>query len=429
VATIGALLTMAAHLEGLGCAAVDQFGMAQKGGPVTSHVQIAQNPGDIKAVRLTAGAADLLLACDKLVAGGELAMGTINPASTRVLVNTHEAITGQFTRDPDLVFPSDELAERLTAEAGRDHIEFIDATRMATALMGDSIAANLFILGYAWQQGLIPLSAESIGRAIELNGIAVEANKETFIWGRRAAVDPSIVDQFTQPTTLESSLKPSENINEMIDRRVDQLRAYQSRRYARRYRRLVDAALDAETVKTPGQGGFAEAVARYAYKLMAYKDEYEVARLYSNGAFAQRLGAQFEGDFKLQVHLAPPLLTRNDPDTGLPVKRTFGPWVLKAMRVLAWFKILRGTKLDVFGYSQERRAERQLITDYAATVGELIDGLQHSNHRLAVEIASIPETIRGYGYIKARNLADAKRCEADLMTVWRAPAVSATAAE
>jgi indolepyruvate ferredoxin oxidoreductase len=429
VATIGALLTMAAHLEGLGCAAVDQFGMAQKGGPVTSHVQIAQKPEDIKAVRLTAGAADLLLACDKLVAGGEVAMDAIRPQGTRVLVNTHEAITGQFIRDPDLVFPSAELAERLTAAAGRDHIEFIDATRIATALMGDSIAANLFLLGYAWQQGLIPLSAEAIGRAIELNGIAVETNKETFTWGRRAVVDPSIVDRFTQPTTLESSLKPSANIGETIDRRFDQLRAYQSRRYARRYRRLVEAARDAEGEKTPGQSGFAEAVARYAYKLMAYKDEYEVARLYSSEAFAQRLGAQFEGDFKLQIHLAPPLLTRKDPDTGLPVKRTFGPWMLKAMRVLARFKILRGTKLDVFGYSRERRAERQLITDYAATVGELIDGLHRDNHPLAVEIASVPETIRGYGYIKTRNLADAKRCEADLMTVWRAPSVSATAAE
>ena len=429
VATIGALLTMAAHLEGLGCAAVDQFGMAQKGGPVTSHVQIAQTPADIKAVRLTSGGADLLLACDKLVAGGELALGTIKPAATRVLVNTHEAITGQFTRDPDLKFPSDELAARLIAEAGRDHVEFIDATRMATSLMGDSIAANLFMLGYAWQQGLIPISAAAIEQAIELNGIAVEANKETFTWGRRAVVDRATVDQLTQPASAESSTKISENLDEMIARRVDQLRAYQSRRYAKRYQRLVEAARAAEHEKTPGRAGFSEAVARYAYKLMAYKDEYEVARLYSDQAFAQRLGAQFEGDFKLQIHLAPPLLTRRDRDTGLPVKRTFGPWMLKAMRVLARFKILRGTKLDVFGYTGERRAERQLITDYTATIAGLIDGLRYDNHPLAVEIASIPERIRGYGYIKERNITEAQQCEADLRATWRAPAMPATAAE
>ena len=429
VATIGALLTMAAHLEGLGCAAVDQFGMAQKGGPVTSHVQIAQTPDDIKAVRLTAGAADLLLACDKLVAGGELAMGTIKPAATRVLVNTHEAITGQFTRDPDLVFPSDALAERLTEAVGSAHIEFLDATRMATALMGDSIASNLFILGYAWQQGLIPLSVDAIVRAIELNGVAVEMNKETFTWGRRAVVDRSLVEQFTRPPEKESSLKLSDNLDEMIERRFAQLRRYQSGRYARRYQRIVEAARTAETEKTPGQSGFAEAVARYAYKVMAYKDEYEVARLYSDRAFAERLGEQFEGDFKLQFHLAPPLLTRLDRDTGLPVKRTFGPWMLAAMRQLARFKILRGTKLDVFGYSGERRAERQLIAAYTATVDELIDGLQRDNHPLAVEIASIPETVRGYGYVKERNLAAAEQCQADLLATWRAPALTATAAE
>jgi indolepyruvate ferredoxin oxidoreductase len=429
VATIGALLTMAAHLEGLGCAAVDQFGMAQKGGPVTSHVQIAQQPGDIKAVRLTAGAADLLLACDKLVAGGELALGTIKPAATRVVVNTHEAITGQFTRDPDPEFPSTELAERLTAEAGSSHVDFIDATRMATALMGDSIATNLFMLGFAWQQGLIPISAAAIEQAIELNGVAIDANKETFAWGRRAVVDRALVEQYTQPAEAGMRRDSSQTLDETIERRVDELRAYQSRWYARRYLRLVEAARAAEAEKTPGQNGFAEAVARYAFKLMAYKDEYEVARLYSTRAFAERLEAQFEGDFKLQVHLAPPLLTRIDRDTGLPVKRTFGPWMLKAMRVLARFKHLRGTKLDVFGYSQERRAERQLIVDYTATVGQLIEGLQRDNHPLAVEIAGIPEKIRGYGYIKAGNIADAQKCEADLMATWRAPAMPATAAE
>ncbi|MDH3738161.1 MAG: indolepyruvate ferredoxin oxidoreductase family protein, partial [Alphaproteobacteria bacterium] len=429
VATIGALLTMAAHLEARGCAAVDQFGMAQKGGPVTSHVQIAQSPDDIKAVRLTAGAADLLLACDKLVAGGDLAMGTIHPTRTRVLVNTHEAITGQFTRDPDLKFPSDELAERLIVETGNGNIEFLDATRMATDIMGDSIAANLFMLGYAWQKGLIPLSADAIEQAIELNGVAVDANKETFMWGRRAAVDKMVGERRPQSIESGSSLELSKTLDELIDRRIEQLRSYQSRWYARRYRKLIETARAAEAERTPGQVGFAEAVARYAYKVMAYKDEYEVARLYSNAAFAQRLSDQFEGDYKLQIHLAPPLLTRRDRDTGLPAKRTFGPWMLKAMRVLAKFKFLRGTKLDVFGYSQERRAERQLIADYTATVNQLIEGLRRDNHALAVEIASVPERIRGYGYIKERNLEEAKACEADLMAMWLGEEITAEAAE
>ncbi|NKB48401.1 MAG: indolepyruvate ferredoxin oxidoreductase family protein [Alphaproteobacteria bacterium] len=428
VATIGALLTMAAHLEGLGCAGVDQFGMAQKGGPVTSHVQIAAQPQDIKAVRLTSGAADLILACDKLVAGGELALGTIRPNETRIIVNTHEAITGQFTRDPDLQFPSEALAERLVAAAGRDQVEFVDATRIATALMGDSIAANLFMLGYAWQRGLIPLSPESIERAIELNGIAVDANIETFNMGCYAVIDPQTTTAIAEPDTTVDSLRLSENLDEMITRRVDQLRAYQSRRYARRYQQLVEAARSAEAERAPGQTGFAEAVARYGYKLMAYKDEYEVARLYSDSGFAERLTTQFEGDFKLQIHLAPPLLTRKDRDTGLPVKRTFGPWMLRVMGMLARFKILRGTKLDVFGYTQERRAERQLIAEYQATVSELIDGLHSDNHPLAVEIASIPESIRGYGYVKARNMGEAQLCRADLMTAWREPTVSVAAA-
>ena len=419
VATLGALLTMAAHLEGLGCAAVDQFGMAQKGGPVTSHVQIAPDSADIKAVRLTAGAADLLLACDKLVAGGDLPMNTINSATTRVLVNTHEAITGQFTRDPDLQFPSAKLAERLTEEAGREHIEFVDATRMATALMGDSIAANLFMLGYAWQQGLLPLSAAAIERAIELNGVAVEANKETFVWGRRAAIDRSLATQLTEPGVGQAGRKLSENYDEMIERQFDRLCAYQNRRYARRYQRLVEASRNAETTKTPGQTGFTEAVVRHAYKVMAYKDEYEVARLYCDPAFVERLKTQFEGDFTLRFHLAPPLLTRRDPDTRLPVKCTYGSWLLKALAVLARFKFLRGTRFDPFGYSEERRAERQLVADYTATIDELVTGLRHDNHSLAVEIASIPETIRGYGYIKMRNLAAAKQCKADLMATWR----------
>jgi indolepyruvate ferredoxin oxidoreductase len=427
VATIGALLTMAAHIEGLGCASVDQFGMAQKGGPVTSHVQIARTPGDIRAVRLNAGAADLLLACDKLVAGGELALATIARGRTRVLVNTHEAITGQFTRNPDLAFPGVELAERLTAEAGADRVDFLDATRLATSLLGDAIATNLFMLGHAWQRGRIPLTLAAIDRAIELNGVAVEANRQALAWGRRAAHDLSAVERLARPAESGMPARKAATLDEMVAVRANQLAAYQNAGYARRYEALVARVRAAELARAPGFGGLAEAVARYGYKLMAYKDEYEVARLFADPRFAARLRDGFEGDFALRFHLAPPLFARRDPDTGLPVKHEFGRWMMGAMRLLAAGKVLRGTPLDPFGHTFERRTEQRLIVDYESVVDELTGGLDADNHALAVEIACVPEKIRGFGHVKVRHLAEAKRCEADLLAAWRRcmPAASA----
>ena len=427
VATIGALLTMAAHLEGLACAGVDQFGMAQKGGPVTSHVQIARQASDIRTVRLTAGGADLVLACDKLVAAGDAALATVAPGTTRVVVNTNEAITGQFTRQPDLVFPSDAIARRLVDEAGPDQVDFVDATRLATALMGDAIAANLFLLGHAWQQGLVPLSGAAIARAIELNGVAVAANQQAFEWGRRAAVDIDAVTAAAAPAT--AAAPPVATLDDMVARRIAELTAYQDAAYAARYAALVERAGTAERAQAAGFTGFAEAVARYAYKLMAYKDEYEVARLYTDGRFAKQLAGHFEGTPELRFHLAPPLLSRRDRETGLPAKRAFGPWMAPAMRLLARLKGLRGTRFDPFGYSVERRTERQLIADYTALIEELCDAIEPDNHALAVALASVPEKIRGYGYVKQRHLDEARQCEADLLAAWRSPTVAATAAE
>jgi len=419
VVTIGALITMAAHLEGKACSAVDQYGMAQKGGAVTSHIRVAAEPGDIRAVRLGAGAADLVIGCDGLVAAGELALETIARGRTHVLVNTHEAITGHFTRNPDLEFPSTAIGERLRAAASPTRFELLDATRLATALMGDSIATNLFMLGYAYQKGLLPVGAAGIERAIELNGVAVEMNKQTFAWGRRAALDLAAVTALAEPKATPRHRRLSTSLEELIERRARDLAAYQDQRYAERYRCLVERVRSVESARTPGLTGLTEAVARYLYKLMAYKDEYEVARLYTDGAFAEELREAFSGDFRLRVHLAPPLLARRDPDTGLPRKRAYGPWVLRAMRVLARLKRLRGTPLDPFGYNPERRTERRLIEDYERTVERLLEGLARDNHGLAVEIASIPEHIRGFGHVKQRHLEAAKAREAELLEAWR----------
>ena len=428
VVTIGALIGMAAHLEGRGCAVVDQLGMAQKGGSVISHVQIAARPEDIHAVRLGAGSASLLMGCDVLVAGGDAALLTAREG-THAIINSHQSITGDFTRNPDLEFPSDTLEARILDAVGRSNVEFFDATRLATRLLGDSLASNLFVVGYAYQKGLLPVSAEAILRAVEINGVAVEWNKDAFIWGRRAAADLAAVEELARPMQVAPAMKLSESVDEMIARRIEDLTAYQNAGYARRYATLVRRVEEVEAVRAKGMTGLTEAVARYLYKLMAYKDEYEVARLYADGDFLKRMREQFEGDLKLEFNLAPPLLAPRNKDTGAPAKMRFGAWMLPAFGLLARFKFLRGTALDPFGRTEERRAERKLVSDYEARIAELTAALDHDNHALAVEIASVPELIRGYGHVKQRHLDDANAREAELLEMWRGTGPRASAAE
>ncbi len=428
VVTIGALIGMAAHLEGRGCAVVDQLGMAQKGGSVISHVQIAARPEDIHAVRLGAGSASLLMGCDVLVAGGDAALLTAREG-THAIINSHQSITGDFTRNPDLEFPSDTLEARILDAVGRSNVEFFDATRLATRLLGDSLASNLFVVGYAYQKGLLPVSAEAILRAVEINGVAVEWNKDAFIWGRRAAADLAAVEELARPMQVAPAMKLSESVDEMIARRIEDLTAYQNAGYARRYATLVRRVEEVEAVRAKGMTGLTEAVARYLYKLMAYKDEYEVARLYADGDFLKRLREQFEGDLKLEFNLAPPLLAPRNKDTGAPAKMRFGAWMLPAFGLLARFKFLRGTALDPFGRTEERRAERKLVSDYEARIAELTAALDHDNHALAVEIASVPELIRGYGHVKQRHLDAANAREAELLEMWRGTGPRASAAE
>jgi indolepyruvate ferredoxin oxidoreductase len=397
-------------------------GLAQKGGAVYSHIRIANNPEDIHAIRVAAAGADLVLGGDIVVVGNKKVLGAIKPGGTRVIVNTAEFLPGDFTRNADYSLPTERLKRAIVGAAGRDRTHFVDAGRLATALLGQSIGANMFMLGYAYQSGALPVSAEAIEKAIELNGEAVAMNIAAFRYGRRAVADPKAVEALVKPAPelQNDSLKLSQSFDEVVERRVAFLTAYQSKRYAARYRRLVEKMRAAEAAKAPGKCGLAEAVARYLFKLMAYKDEYEVARLYTDTSFLERVKANFDGDdLRLEFHLAPPLLARRDARTGELQKKSYGPWIIRAFRVLKKLKWLRGTPLDIFGYTADRRIERKLIKDYEALLDEIASNLTPENHHLAVGLAAIPEHIRGYGHVKQRHLDTAKADEAALLEQFR----------
>jgi indolepyruvate ferredoxin oxidoreductase len=426
VVTIGAIVGMAAHLEGKGFAGLDMAGLAQKGGAVWSHLQVAANPDDIKTVRLGSGGAKLVLGCDLVVSASQKTMDVAREG-THAVVNTHQQMTGEFTRNGNFQFPAASLQHTIGKVVGEGNVQFVDATRVATALMGDSIATNLFMLGYAYQKGHIPLSAEAINKAIELNGAAVKMNQAAFLWGRRAAVDSGAVERLVAPRSEASTEQPSQTLDEVLARRVAFLTAYQNAAYAERYRALVERVRGAEA-RLKGLTGLTEAVARYYFKLLAYKDEYEVARLHAAAAFRRKIDQVFERGYRLRFHLAPPLFARRDPQTGELLKREYGGWMLNAFRLLAPLKFLRGSALDIFGYTRERKMERALIRDYEAAIGEILARLSTENHALAVRIASIPEDIRGFGHIKERNVEKARAREAELLAAMRAPQAARAAA-
>jgi indolepyruvate ferredoxin oxidoreductase len=422
VVTIGALVGMAAHLEGKGVTVLDMTGLAQKGGAVLSHVRIAERPDDIHAVRIAAGSAHLLLGCDLVVSAGAEALSRAQAGRTRAVINSHETITGDFTRNPDLPFPASDLRHGIVAAVGAAAADFVAATRLATGLLGDAIATNLFMLGYAYQQGLVPVSAVAIDRAIELNAVAVEFNRRAFRWGRRAAVDLALVEaRATPPGAMPESHRVSETLDEAIARRVEFLTHYQDADYAARYADQVRRLREAETARVGGGTALADAVARALFKLMAYKDEYEVARLYTETDFLGRIAGRFEGPYKLRFHLAPPLVAERDPQTGHLQKRAYGPWMLGAFRVLAKLRGLRGTRFDLFGYTAERQTERRLIAEYEALLDEILSGLTAANHAIAVELAALPLEIRGFGHVKEANLQRAKAKGAGLLARFRSP--------
>jgi indolepyruvate ferredoxin oxidoreductase len=418
IVTIGGILGMAAHLEGKGVGILDMAGLAQKGGAVYSHIRIAEHPEDIHAIRIAAGGADLVLGGDIVVAGNKKVLAAVKHGVTEMVINVAEVLPGDFTRNADFSLPTERLKRAILADAGAGKTHFIDATRAATALFGNSIATNIFLVGYAYQLGAIPLSAAAITQAIELNGEAVEMNQAAFHWGRRAACEPAAVEALIQPApeAVSDARRLSQSFDEMVARRVAFLTAYQNAAYAARYRRWVDRTKSVEAARAPGKSGLADAVGRYLFKLMAYKDEYEVARLYADESFAKQVKRELGGEnLRLIVHLAPPLLARTDKVSGEPKKMTFGPWIFPLFRLLAKCKFLRGTAFDPFGYSNERRTERALVRDYETMLEEVLTRLNGDNHHIAVALAAIPEKIRGFGHVKMRHLKAAKAEEAALL--------------
>jgi indolepyruvate ferredoxin oxidoreductase len=423
VVTIGAILGMAAHLEGRGCGLLDMAGLAQKGGSVWSHLRFGPTPESIKTIRIAAGGADLVLGCDMIVAGNSKTLAATRRGVTRMVVNTQEMMPGDFARNADMQYPSRSLRGNMTDAVGDEGVEFVNAGRIATALMGDSIAANMFMLGFAYQRGLIPISAQSIEAAIVINGAAQQMNKEAFLWGRRTAVDPNSVERLlasrraSQSTGVSPS--PTKDLDSAIATRTNFLTNYQDAAYAQRYVDLVERVRVFEQRAFPGRTALAEAVAKYHFKLLAIKDEYEVARLHVQSGFLEKVSQQFEGDYKLVFNLAPPLLSRRDPTSGELKKREFGAWIVPAFRVLAKLRFLRGTAFDVFGYTAERRMERSLIAQYEQNVGTVLAALEStkdaSHYDSAVALASLPEHIRGYGHVRERHVEETRTKERDLL--------------
>jgi indolepyruvate ferredoxin oxidoreductase len=413
VITIGAFLGMAAHLEGKGCGIIDMAGLAQKGGSVMTHLKLAAKPEDIKTIRVAEGGADLLLGGDMVVSAGEKVLAMLNKDS-HAIINAHEFMPGQFTFTPDLAMPTGLMKKRLIDAVKPDQSLFINTSELALKLFGDALASNMFLLGISYQKGLIPLSAQAIFKTIELNGVAVQMNKLAFDKGRHWVLESAKVEA---EAGLVTTPKAEKTLDELIAHRADLLTQYQDKKYATHYRDLI-AGLKA--VDTSNKQKLTFAAAKYAYKLMAYKDEYEVARLYSNDAFKQSLKTQFKGsagaDFKVKIHMAPPLISRPDPITGKIKKQEFGAWILPLMAQLAKLKILRGTKFDPFGYTKERKDERGLSQEYQSLIADISRKMSLLDQDVALQLLEIPEYIRGFGHVKLKTIIKAQNLRVELMT-------------
>jgi len=408
VVTIGAVLAMAAHLDGKAASTLDMTGLAQKGGQVTSHIRLAAAADAIAAEKLGPGSADLVLAADVVASASREALTVLGP-TTFVVLNSEETVTGAFVRQPDFRVGFGTLRSIVEGVAGPDRVATVDATVVARRLLGDAIGANMLLVGYAWQRGRLPLSEASILAALELNGAAVAMNRAAFHLGRVAAANPEALDRLLAATDVGSDvrgqLRLSETIDETIERRRAFLADYQDAAYARRFTDFVAEVAAAERRVTGAAGALTEAVARGLFRLMAYKDEYEVGRLFSGAAFRAQLAETFEGDTRLTFHLAPPILARHEPATGEPRKRRFGSWMASGFALLARLRFLRGTPFDPFGYASERRMERRLIDDYCRLIASRLPELTTGDHADLVALATSAERIRGYGPIKLRTAA------------------------
>ena len=407
VLTIGALLGMAAHIEGKASMILDMSGLAQKGGAVLSHVRLSKNTADVTCSRIVTGTADLLIAADEVVAVAKETITLAESSRTYGVINTHLIPIADFIQNRDFDFQRGKV-NRVLENALRKESAFLDFTKPAETLLGDSIATNMMMMGYAYQKGLLPVGAEAIEQAIELNGVSIKMNTQAFRLGRLAAHDPAKLaammkgDELEAPKTLDQM-----TLDEVIAHRTQLLTNYQSAAYAARYRNLVD-----QVRKVAFDGGYGEALPRavainYA-KLLAYKDEYEVARLYTDGRFAESIRKQFDGNFKMNFNLAPPILNSGVDASGRPRKRAFGPWMMNVFGVLAKFRFLRGTLFDPFSYSEDRKLERNLIKGYEQDVVTAVKLLSPKTHDIAVELLSLPDQIRGYGPVKEASIAKTK---------------------
>ncbi|HXN67496.1 MAG TPA: indolepyruvate ferredoxin oxidoreductase family protein [Bradyrhizobium sp.] len=419
IVTVGAILGMAAHLDGRGVSVMDQIGLAQKGGEVTTHIRIVKDPGQLGPVRFVPGEADTLIGCDLVVASSPEVLPLLAERAIAI-VNDHVVMTGDFSANPDAIFPDTLMKRRIAARCGS---MFLDLSAVATGIIGDAVGANMMALGIAWQKGRVPLTEASILRAVELNGVSVAMNKTAFAWGRALASDPHVADVVAKPAPLAATLE------DIVELRAAELERYQDKALAQRFRTLVTATAGAEQRILPGSTVLAEAVARSFFKLLAYKDEYEVARLHIETGFLDRLHQGYTGG-TFAFHLAPPLFARRDPVTGYPRKIRLGAWIVPMFRLLARLKFLRGTRLDPFGYSSERRMERAMIDDYETLVASrLIPELSAENHAVAVEIALVPLSVRGFGHVKAAAAREASTQLAHLLNRWPDHPVAQVAAE
>ncbi|HEY1076469.1 MAG TPA: DUF6537 domain-containing protein, partial [Fontimonas sp.] len=402
VVTIGQLLGMAAHLERRPVTTLDMTGISQKGGAVLSHIRIGAPGETMTASRVATGSADAIIGCDLIVTAGEESLTKMAVGRTKVAVNDAVTPTATFLRQRDWRYPVGSAQAKLQAAAGAEHCAFVDAGSLASKLVGDSIAINPFMLGFAWQRGMLPLSRQALLKAIEINGVAVAQNHKAFEWGRYAAHDLDGLKRLLSPAQVVAFPARSGGLAQLIERRAAHLTDYQNGAYAGRYLKLVERVAQLEGGVSTHKA-LTEAVARNYAKLLAYKDEYEVGRLYSAPAFREKLAATFEGDYRIEYNLAPPLLARRNA-RGELTKMRFGAWMGLAFRTLASLRFLRGTVFDVFGYTQERRGERALIARYEALMAEALAGLSERTLPAAVQIAEVPDQIRGFGHVKEASM-------------------------
>ena len=413
VVTIGAILATAAQIDGKGSGVLDMTGLAQKGGAVKSFLRIFNDPKEISTIRLSYGDTNLLMGFDLLVANDEEVLKTLDKQKTKSIINSDEIMTGEFTRDKNFFLPFDKMKENLINILGKNNIDFMPSNTITNKILGDSILSNMFIVGNAYQSGLIPIKANAIEHAIQLNGVSIDENIHAFRLGRH-----SINMKEEILNLIYEKEKVITNFDEKFVDRYNFLIKYQNKKYADKYKELVDYVKKCEEKISVDIKNFSNAVAINYFKLMSYKDEYEVARLYSDNEFINKINETFEGNFKINYHLSPPIFSTKDKVTGYPLKINFGSWIMILFKFISLFKFLRGTYFDLFGYFEERKIERLLINNYKDRILEICSKLTIENYALAVEIASTPDQIRGFGYIKEKNIEIAKRCEDKLMSAF-----------